>query len=209
MNYGLKRFQEFLLFLLPLISARAVRRRFYKLTTMLSPSLLLSLSPFKGILKPSSGWRQGERPPQKRGKYWALPDDQCAICAENIAFNLNVSDSTNAFTSFTSDPTLNSPEDAPAHPIHNPYQTTCGHIYCYQCIAERMLRIADEADDEEQGWECLRCSEQVKESRRYQVEVTESEGDMSASEYEFSSDLDLSTDLSGSMGTYSESGFSD
>lgn len=61
--------------------------------------------------------------------------------------------------------------------------------------------------DEESSWECLRCGEEVKEAHRYTVEFVESEH--SGSDYDFSSDLDIGTDLSGSMGSYSESGFSE
>lgn len=60
---------------------------------------------------------------------------------------------------------------------------------------------------EEHGWECLRCTEEVTSANRYEVEIT---GLESGSDYEFSSDIDLdTTDISGSMGSYSESGLSD
>jgi len=68
------------------------------------------------------------------------------------------------------------------------------------------MRTADESDDD-QGWACLRCGEKVTEAHRYTVEISESE--RGGSEYEFSSDLDLGTDLSGSIGSYSESGLSE
>ena len=66
-----------------------------------------------------------------------------------------------------------------------------------------MLQAADETDNI--PWECLRCGEFVKEAHRYQIGIHDRE--FSESEYEFSSDFDLSTDLSGSM--YSESGLSE
>lgn len=68
------------------------------------------------------------------------------------------------------------------------------------------MRTVDDID-EGSTWECLRCGEEVKEAHRYTVEFVESE--LSESDYEFSSDLDIGTDLSGSMGSYSESGFSE
>lgn len=68
------------------------------------------------------------------------------------------------------------------------------------------MRTADEGDDDS-GWECLRCAEEVKEAHRYTVGVVENEP--SESDYEFSSDIDMGTDLSGSLGSYSESGFSE
>ena len=67
------------------------------------------------------------------------------------------------------------------------------------------MRAADESDDD-QRWVCLRCGEKVIEAHRYTVEISESE--RGGSEYNFSSDLDLGTELSGSMGSYSESGLS-
>lgn len=69
------------------------------------------------------------------------------------------------------------------------------------------MRAADEGDD--MGWECLRCGQKVKGAERYLVEL-EVESEISGSEYDFSSDLDLDgTDMSASMGSYSESGQSD
>ncbi|KAJ3517981.1 hypothetical protein NLJ89_g156 [Agrocybe chaxingu] len=203
-------FTEFLLFLLPLINARMVRRRIYRVTAFLSPSSLSSLLPFRGLLGLPSE-KAAAKAPQKRGKYYSLSENQCAICIENAMFNLNVSEQSNVFAvlaenSNTSTAGGPSDLDPPAHPICNPYQASCGHIYCYHCVAERIMRAADDAEDD-LGWECLRCGEEVKEAHRYTVDITESE--VSESDYEFSSDLDLGTDLSGSMGSYSESGFSE
>jgi len=203
--------QEFLLFLLPLISPKTIRRRLYRIASSFSPALFYNLLPFnkssESRLIKAVGSVQ-----QRRGKFWALSDDQCAICAENATFSLHLSEPTNLFTNLavdsvganSSDPT--SYTDDPKHPICTPYQTSCGHIYCYHCIAERIMRTADEFDDD-QRWACLRCGEKVTEAHRYTVEISESE--MGGSEYEFSSDLDLGTDLSGSMGSYSESGLSE
>ncbi|KAH9482381.1 Peroxisomal biogenesis factor 2 [Psilocybe cubensis] len=201
-------FTEFLLFLLPLINARTIRRRVYRLTSLLTP--LYSISPFRSILQLKPVSNENSNSPLKRGKLWSIPQDQCAICFENARFNLNISEPTNMFTSLAASTDVpsggQSNSEPPTYPIYNPYQTSCGHIYCYHCVAERMIRTADEADDE-LGWECLRCGEEVKEVHRYAVDVIESE--VSESDYEFSSDLDMGTDLSGSMGSYSESGFSE
>ena len=73
-----------------------------------------------------------------------------------------------------------------------------------------MIQVAD-GEDSEIGWECLRCVEEVKNADRYSVEVPEGPGsdDLEGSEYEFSSDLDMYTDMSGSMGSYTESALSD
>ncbi|KIM46051.1 hypothetical protein M413DRAFT_301650 [Hebeloma cylindrosporum] len=196
-------FTEFLLFLLPLISARTIRHRFYRLASLLSPTALYPFLPFKALL----GHQVTTGSQRKRGKSWSLPEDQCAICVENA--NFNVSDPSNLFTTLGADSSSTDATlalDPPAYPIYNPYQTSCGHIYCYHCVAERIIRNADYVEGEA-GWECLRCGEKVQEAHRFTAEIIESE--RSESDYEFSSDLDIGTDLSGSMGSYSESGFSE
>ncbi|KAJ7638979.1 peroxisomal biogenesis factor 2 [Roridomyces roridus] len=198
-------FTEFLLFLLPLVNARAVRRRLSRITSFFTLSSLLP-----------SAQSDGSKPqPARRGKYWSLPRDQCAICAENAAFSLNLAEPSNAFTSFaapasteTSAPetTPNTEMEPPLHPINTPYIASCGDVYCYHCIAERMMRAAD---DEDQKWECLRCGQRVESADRFVAEVLESEA--SGSDYDFSSDVDI-TSLSGSLvstGSYSESAFSE
>ncbi|KAK0468178.1 peroxisomal biogenesis factor 2 [Desarmillaria tabescens] len=197
-------FTEFLLFLLPLINARKIRRRVNRITASIAsiPSKLQSV--FGKRSDPSS---TAPRISQALGKYHSLPEDQCAICAENASFNLNMADSANAFTALAvsqSNSEVASQTEPPAYPLYTPYITSCGHVYCYHCVAERMMRTADDAEDE--GWECLRCTEVVHSAERFAVEVDE----VSGSDYDFSSDFDIdTTDLSGSIGSYSESGLSD
>ncbi|KAJ6539487.1 Pex12 amino terminal region-domain-containing protein [Mycena capillaripes] len=201
-------FTEFLLFLLPLVSARSIRRRMVRIASLLTPTSLFRLP------RPTDA-KSGPT----RGKYWSLPRDQCAICAENASFSLNLAEPTNAFTTLTA-PSLShaaSPEsttpgtdtEPPLHPIHTPYVASCGDVYCYHCIAERIIRAADEDDD--QKWECLRCGQRVESAERLVVEVDSGGSEVSGSDYDFSSDMDV-TDLSGSMvsmGSYSESGLSE
>ncbi|KAF9464416.1 Pex12 amino terminal region-domain-containing protein [Collybia nuda] len=205
-------FTEFLLFLLPLVSARTIRRRINRMKNIASGFSLASFLPISAI--PHIKTHRVTSP--KRGKYWNFPQDQCAICSENASFNLNPSDPVNAFTSLitgsaqqSSSPehmTPNSDMEPPPFPVYNPYITSCGDIYCYHCIAERMMRVADDGKDSP-GWQCLRCGEGVKGAERYIVEM---ESELSGSDYEFSSDLDLdSTDISESMGSYTGSGLSD
>lgn len=199
------------MFLLPLISPKTIRRRLYRIASSFSPTLFYALLPFNKISDSKLIQTVGSVQ-QRRGKFWTLPDDQCAICAENATFNFDLSEPANLFTnvaveSLDLDPSdQSSYTDDPKYPIYIPYQTSCGHIYCYSCIAERIMRTADESDDD-QHWACLRCREKVTEAHRYTVEISESE--RGGSEYEFSSDLDLGTDLSGSIGSYSESGLSE
>ncbi|KAH6915319.1 peroxisomal biogenesis factor 2 [Coprinopsis sp. MPI-PUGE-AT-0042] len=196
-------FTEFLLFLLPLIDARTVRKRFYRLTAWFNPTAALSILPDKALSSLGVSRTKLASVPKRSAKYASTPEDQCAICAENASFNPNPSEQANMFTAMALT-ILDSGEGASPYPIHIPYITSCGHIYCYHCVAERMIRAADDGDG---GWECLRCCEVVKGADRYSVEVPESSDDLniSESEYEFSSDLDMYTDMSGSMGSYSES----
>ncbi|KAJ8590868.1 hypothetical protein M405DRAFT_895709 [Rhizopogon salebrosus TDB-379] len=154
-------FTEFLLFLLPLIKPRSLTRRF---TSTLS-SLLPAPSP-----------TQQRRAP-KRGKYYALPPEQCAICAENSSMDVNLGDAAGALASYTpafptssnngSDDNDIEEDGEPPYPITTPYLASCGHTYCYVCLAERMLR---DADDGSRGWTCLRCAEEVRSADRYMLE---------------------------------------
>ncbi|KAH0587735.1 Peroxisome biogenesis factor 2 [Termitomyces sp. J132] len=191
-------FTEFLLFLLPLINARNLRRRISRIINYISPLTLLSSLSSK---QNASTFQDAS---QKRGKYWSLPQDQCAICAENASLNLNLSESSNAFTTLTTTPiegsSMDSDSEPSAFPIYNPYLTSCGDIYCYHCIAERLIQAADSGEDE-LGWTCLRCNAYVKSAERYIVEIG---SDATGSDYEF-------TSISGSasIGSYSESGWSD
>jgi len=214
-------FTEFLLFLLPLIKPRSLTRRF---TSTLS-SLLPAPSP-----------TQQRRAP-KRGKYYALPPEQCAICAENSSMNVNLGDAAGALASYTpAFPTSSNNgigendiegDGEPPYPITTPYLASCGHTYCYACLAERMLRAAD---DGSRGWTCLRCAEEVRSADRYMLEgeseslrrnsmlggngsegegegdrVTSDEENSQAeeSEFEFSSESGSGT---GSLGSYTFTG---
>ncbi|KAG6854856.1 hypothetical protein C0991_012046 [Blastosporella zonata] len=195
-------FTEFLLFLLPLVNARNLRRRISRIINSISPfTILSSLSARSGASSDGKGIGPAS---QKRGKYWSLPQDQCAICAENASLNLNLSEPSNAFTALTTTPieesSLSSDTEPPAFPIYNPYLTSCGDIYCYHCIAERLIQTADSGDDD-LGWTCLRCNAYVNSADRYTVEM---ESDATGSDFEFTS-----VSGSASMGSYSESGWSD
>ncbi|KAF7332028.1 hypothetical protein MKEN_00083100 [Mycena kentingensis (nom. inval.)] len=188
-------FTEFLIFLLPLVDARGVRRSIKRLKTILTPTSL-RISDAK-TTTPS------------RGKYWALSQDQCAICAENAAFIFDLAQQGNALDSLSGVSDARADGDPPLHPIYTPYMASCGDIFCYHCIAERMMRAAGE----EQGlkWECLRCGQAVESAERLAVDSAAG-SELSGSDFDFSSsDIDV-TDLSGSMvsmSSYSESGLSE
>ncbi|KAI0660926.1 peroxisomal biogenesis factor 2 [Cubamyces menziesii] len=220
-------FTEFLLFLLPLINTRALRRQVLSATSRLSFASILPASIRPYIGSPETVHSGSQR----RGKYWSLPEDQCAICAENASTNF--ADPANALTSLTAvapyptaatdEPTDGGdPDQAPRFPIQTPYITSCGHVYCYYCLTERMMRTADDrsgAGPKGTHWECLRCAEGVIAADRVEAQAEgpdylsgvddEDEDDsMSRMSFEFGSeDADTEfTDMSGSMGSYTDNG---
>jgi peroxin-2 len=151
-------------------------------------------------------------PKQLKGRYWPLPLDQCAICASKGAQGLDVLQSANPVISLSPEPseslapppsTTSTDEESPPFPVNTPYITSCGHIYCYNCVAEQMMQSAEDSNTVESTWVCLRCSQPVKEADRLLIDE-DMESEMNTSDYEFSSDMDV-TDLSGSIGSYSES----
>jgi len=154
------------------------------------PNALLSLVSFATAspTSPEKGKGNGSVSPlpSRRGKYWTLPPDQCAICASNASYNISnitgggaaISPSyriTGVQNEQTHELGEDEDEDAmPSYPITTPYITSCGHVYCYFCLSEKMIRAAkDSADgggggggDEASMWECLRCGESVRSCER-------------------------------------------
>ncbi|KAI8099322.1 uncharacterized protein BX664DRAFT_18741 [Halteromyces radiatus] len=76
--------------------------------------------------------------------YDKLPDNQCAICHDNSSSSDTSNDGTSAPIGQVQD-----------YSVHNPYKTSCGHVYCYYCIQSKMVVFGDE-------WPCLRCGEKVE-----------------------------------------------
>jgi len=62
-------------------------------------------------------------------------------------------------------PSIDIASYTPKYPINTPYKASCGHVYCYVCISDRLLRAADE---DEKFWECLRCQQQVRHASRWE-----------------------------------------
>ncbi|OBZ76082.1 Peroxisomal biogenesis factor 2 [Grifola frondosa] len=203
--------------LTPPINIRALRRRITFLTSQLTLSNILPkpVRSFVGI----SERKSDDKVQVRRGKYWALSEDQCAICAENASTNLNLADPSNALTSLsamsiytpshtsasnTTGDVPNANDEPPTYPIHTPYITSCGHVYCYYCLSERMMRTTDERSGlgaNGAHWECLRCTEAVTGADRLEAEVAgpqyESGDDL---EFEYGSEDVEFTDMSGSIG---------
>lgn len=73
--------------------------------------------------------------------YSQLPTNQCAICHDNGN---------------------NTTED---YNVYNPYETNCGHQYCYYCIQSKLSITGNE-------WYCLRCGERVTDIKKF-IEIAE------------------------------------
>ncbi|KAI0068815.1 hypothetical protein BV25DRAFT_1792517 [Artomyces pyxidatus] len=213
-------FTEFLIFLLPLLPHRTLRRAVsttlaaitHPLTTL--PTLLPARAhSLLGLASPDSG-SEDRRVPQRRGIYWHLPENECAVCYENSSLSLHLADAPNAFTqasvytpaapAASSVPTES--DEPPTHPVTTPYRTTCGHTYCYACVAEKMLRAADEGGG---PWECLRCAEPVRRVERVRVDEmywtseAEGSGEEWGSDYFDELGSSVVSGVSGSMGSRS------
>jgi len=80
-----------------------------------------------------------------------LPTHICAICHENQSAS-NASMSSAVISS----------------KVHNPYETNCGHKYCYFCIKTKLIQ-------EGGTWQCLRCGEEVKEIQRVLEKLVDEE----------------------------------
>lgn len=175
--------------MLPFVNTRVIRRRIYR-TLFSAGTLIRSYMP--GAETNTSHEHQVT---SKRKKYWSLSRDQCAICAENASFSVNPSGYGNAFSLSQRQPSHSSGTEPPAYPLNIPYIASCGDIYCYHCISERMIRAAE---DGESRWECLRCGELITGAERLPADV----GGNETSDYDFSDEELESTSLSGSMGSY-------
>lgn len=160
-------FQEFLLFLLPIINTRSLRRRIYRKMSSFRWSDLLPQSISQ---RPSTS---SSEETAQRGKYYQLPESDCAICAEDASFEVSILKESTPPLTITSTLLPSNPNERlptsyiPKYPINTPYRASCGHVYCYVCISDRLLRAADEGD---QYWECLRCEEPIRHANRWEPE---------------------------------------
>ena len=169
--------QEFLIFLLPLLPHRKLRRVagtvvgaiMHPIDTLYavipsSASLALGL----GLAAYDDDGRRKAVQFPRRGKFAHLPEDECAICYENVATTLNIVDDIQPQSTSDIHPTSAARQgEPPTHALTTPYRASCGHIYCYICVAEKMLRAADEGGG---PWECLRCGMPVLGAERFHVE---------------------------------------
>lgn len=139
-------FTEFLLFLLPLVGIsrwrRWIGRAWIRTMAMFLPNV-------------STGDEE-----QSGGELGFLPERTCAICYQDQN-PANASDGDVATISATSSGVVGSASTD----VTNPYEVTCGCVYCFVCVAQRL-----EAEDGE-DWVCLRCGELVKECRAWGGDV--------------------------------------
>ncbi|KAG8967249.1 peroxisome assembly protein (Peroxin-2) [Tulasnella sp. 419] len=173
-------FTEFLLFMLPLINMKKLRRKLDRAVKSISWRFSVQLKESQNSSTES----------KKRGPYAMLPEGSCAICASSSGHSMSEDAQDSSSTG----------DSIPLFPINIPYVTSCDHTYCYYCLADVMLRAAD---DEEPGWECLRCLSSVTEARRVEVEA-HMEEDTSGMESSIDSD-DFPSSLSIISGGSNES----
>jgi peroxin-2 len=155
-------FTEFLLFLLPLVGIARWRRILARTWRKLKVSLLQLL----GRSSTSTSEDDDGEEKQLGGELGFLPERTCAICYRDQ----------NPTTATEQDIIAQSSGGggvvgSAATDITNPYETVpCGCLYCFACIAQRI------ANEEGEGWTCLRCGELIKECRPWGGDVLEERG---------------------------------
>ncbi|KAJ4368487.1 peroxisome assembly protein (Peroxin-2) [Didymella sp. IMI 355093] len=149
-------FTEFLLFLLPLVGISRWRR-------ILSRSLRRLRTAFLSLLgrRPSSDGEDADQE-TKAGELGFLPERTCAICYRDQ--NPTSASESDVLTASAGGGGV---VGSAATDITNPYAADCGCVYCFACIAQRI------ANEEGEGWTCLRCGEVVKECRPWNGDVLE------------------------------------
>ncbi|KAF2678916.1 hypothetical protein K458DRAFT_315998 [Lentithecium fluviatile CBS 122367] len=148
-------FTEFLLFLLPLVGISRWRRILSRTWRKLQSSLLALLG-----RAPTSSEDDDDK---TAGELAFLPERTCAICYRDQ----------NPTTTTEADIMAQSAGSggvvgSAATDITNPYEAVpCGCIYCFACLAQRI------ANEEGEGWTCLRCGETVNECRPWNGDIIE------------------------------------
>lgn len=149
-------FTEFLLFLLPLVGISRWRRILSRTWRKLRTSLL-------ALVGRSSNKADDDEESKQAGELGFLPERTCAICYRDQ----------NPTTTTEADIIAQSSGGggvvgSVATDITNPYEAVpCGCIYCFACLAQRI------ANEEGEGWTCLRCGELVKECRPWNGDILE------------------------------------
>ncbi|KAF2032863.1 peroxisomal biogenesis factor 2 [Setomelanomma holmii] len=150
-------FTEFLLFLLPLVGISRWRR----ILSRTWRKLRASIYSLFGRAKPSSS--DDDEEDAKTGELGFLPERTCAICYRDQ----------NPTTQSEADILASSAGGggvvgSAATDITNPYAAIpCGCVYCFACLAQRI------ANEEGEGWTCLRCGALVKECEPWSGDIIE------------------------------------
>ncbi|KAF2002150.1 hypothetical protein P154DRAFT_521271 [Amniculicola lignicola CBS 123094] len=151
-------FTEFLLFLLPLVGVSRWRRILSRTWRKLRTTLLSLLG-----RSPTTATDDADNPPPA-GELGFLPDRTCAICYRDQ----NPSTATEADILAQSSGGGGGVVGSAATDITNAYEAVpCGCMYCFACVAQRI------ANEEGEGWTCLRCGETVQECRPWSGDVLE------------------------------------
>jgi peroxin-2 len=151
-------FTEFLLFLLPLVGISRWRRILSRTWRRLKSSILHLLG-----RSSSSSPSDDAEDEKKAGELSFLPERTCAICYRDQN-PTNVSEADVMAQSASGGGIVGSA----ATDITNPYEAIpCGCIYCFACLAQRI------ANEEGEGWTCLRCGELIKECKPWNGDVLE------------------------------------
>ncbi|OSS53138.1 hypothetical protein B5807_02519 [Epicoccum nigrum] len=149
-------FTEFLLFLLPLVGISRWRR-------ILSRSLRRLRTAFLTLLgRSSTSSSEDDDADKPTGELAFLPERTCAICYRDQ--NPSSASEADVLTASAGGGGI---VGSAATDITNPYEAECGCVYCFACIAQRL------ANEEGEGWICLRCGETVKECRPWSGDVLE------------------------------------
>ncbi len=149
-------FTEFLLFLLPLVGISRWRRILGRSWRKVRTAVL-------SLLGRSPAANDTDEEGAKSGELGFLPERTCAICYRDQ----------NPTTASEADIMASSAGGggvvgSASTDITNPYEAMpCGCIYCFACIAQRI------ANEEGEGWTCLRCGETVKECRPWNGDIIE------------------------------------
>jgi peroxin-2 len=151
-------FTEFLLFLLPLVGISRWRRILSRTWRNLRNAFLSLIG-----RSPSSTSSTSDDDTAKQGELAFLPERTCAICYRDQ----NPTTATEADI-LTQSAGGGGVVGSAATDITNPYEAIpCGCIYCFACLAQRI------ANEEGEGWTCLRCGELVKECRTWNGDLLE------------------------------------
>ncbi|KAJ1970986.1 peroxisome assembly protein (Peroxin-2) [Dimargaris xerosporica] len=145
-------FTEFLMFILPLINLRRVKRAVTRSGQAVASRLGLSSAPNDQIYHRAQ----------------AVPATVCLICRyggpghQSAEGPLMASLHAETASDANAEPTLPTVTQQ-SHRVCVPYVTNCGHLYCYVCIT---TQLALDAND----YRCLRCGTKVESTRPLEAE---------------------------------------